>query len=75
MKKYIWTTLYDGTCPRCGSSNTWSDETMWGCNSCGGIFSNQMNLIETAFYIGIVFISAALVTATILAWMGLGVLV
>ena len=30
---------FTGRCPRCASRNLWDDNTAYGCNSCGAIFT------------------------------------
>lgn len=32
---------FTGRCGRCGSKDLWDDVSMYGCNCCGAMFSND----------------------------------
>lgn len=31
---------YTGRCKRCQSNDLWDDQTAYGCNNCGSVYSN-----------------------------------
>lgn len=31
---------FTGRCKRCGSNDLWDDQTAYGCNNCGAVYSN-----------------------------------
>lgn len=31
---------FTGRCKRCGSNNLWDDQSVYGCNNCGAVYSN-----------------------------------
>lgn len=34
------TGAYTGRCKRCQSDNLWDDQSAYGCNNCGAVYSN-----------------------------------